>query len=405
MHREHTKSAELVARFEREATAAANIDHPNVALGMDFGKLADGTVYLALELVEGKNLRAEVAQGPLEVRRVLHIARQIAAGLAAAHGRTIVHRNLKPENVVLVDKDGDPDFVKILDFGMAKLEPESGKSPLTKVGVVLGTLDYMAPEQALGQAVDQRADLYALGAVVYELLSGVRPYEGESSAAILALQLSKPPPSLRERAPTFAIPGAVEALVMKLLAKEPKDRPQSAAAVVAELDRLTGWAPKGAAPASSASAPRSPVAGAARNHPTFLPTDPLPAFTFPPLEEESKKLTAEVQKAVAARSPTAPLPNVSSSPSVDALLADLPAAVKPSGPPVSPVSSSASVDALLADFPAASAPPPPTDVSPPSSTSIQSPLRRIPPNAILLGAIVLLVVVLLTLLHFARSPG
>jgi hypothetical protein len=136
-----------------------------------------------------------------------------------------------------------------------------------------------------------------------------------------------------------------------------------------------------------------------------LPTDPLPAFTFPPLEEESKKLTAEVQKAVAARSPTAPLPNVSSSPSVDALLADLPAAVKPSGPPVSPVSSSASVDALLADFPAASAPPPPTDVSPPSSTSIQSPLRRIPPNAILLGAIVLLVVVLLTLLHFARSPG
>jgi serine/threonine-protein kinase len=404
MHREHTRNAELVARFEREATAAANIDHPNVALGMDFGKLADGTVYLALELVEGKNLRAEVAQGPLEVRRVLHIARQIAAGLAAAHGRTIVHRNLKPENVVLVDKDGDPDFVKILDFGMAKLEPESGKSPLTKVGVVLGTLDYMAPEQALGQAVDQRADLYALGAVVYELLSGVRPYEGESSAAILALQLSKPPPSLRERAPTFAIPGAVEALVMKLLAKEPKDRPQSAAAVVAELDRLTGWAPKGAAPASSASAPRSPVAGAARNHPTFLPTDPLPAFTFPPLEEESKKLTAEVQKAVAARSPTAPLPNVSSSPSVDALLADLPPAAKPSA---TPQSSSPSVDALLANLPTAGAPPPSSvsaDHSSVAWVSFKSPLRRIPSNVLLALAIVLVVAVFLTLLLFALGP-
>src|SRR5262245_5541292 len=104
MHREHTKNAELVARLEREATAAANIDHPNVALGMDFGKLDDGSVYLALELVEGKNLRAEVAHGPLEVRRVLHIARQIAAGLAAAHARNIVHRDLKPENVVLVQK-------------------------------------------------------------------------------------------------------------------------------------------------------------------------------------------------------------------------------------------------------------------------------------------------------------
>jgi serine/threonine-protein kinase len=403
MHREHTKSAELVARFEREATAAANIDHPNVALGMDFGKLADGTVYLALELVEGKNLRAEVAYGPLEVRRVLHIARQIAAGLAAAHARNIVHRDLKPENVVLVEKDGDPDFVKILDFGIAKLEPESGKSPLTKVGVVLGTLDYMAPEQALGQAVDHRADLYALGAVVYELLTGARPYEGESSAAIVALQLSKPPPSLRERAPTLAIPGAVEALVMKLLAKEQKDRPQSSAAVLAELDRLMAWAPKGAALASSASALRSPPSGA-RNHPTFLPTDPLPAFTFPPLEEESKKLTAEVQKAVAARSPTAPLPNVSSSPSVDALLADLPPAAKPSA---TPQSSSPSVDALLANLPTAGAPPPSSvsaDHSSVAWVSFKSPLRRIPSNVLLALAIVLVVAVFLTLLLFALGP-
>ncbi|HEX6767191.1 MAG TPA: serine/threonine-protein kinase, partial [Polyangiaceae bacterium] len=238
MHAEHTKNRELVARFEREATAAANIEHPNVVAATDFGKLDDGTVYLALELVQGKNLRAEIAKGPLEVRRALHIARQIARGLAAAHARNIVHRDLKPENVVLVEKDGDADFVKILDFGIAKLAPESGKSPLTKVGVVLGTLDYMAPEQALGQPVDQRADLYALGAVTYEMLCGACPYEGESSATILGLQMTKPPPSLRERAPSLGISAPVEALVMKLLAKERKDRPESAAAVVAELDRL-----------------------------------------------------------------------------------------------------------------------------------------------------------------------
>jgi serine/threonine protein kinase len=418
MHAEHTKNPELVARFEREATAAANIEHPNVVQAMDFGKLDDGTVYLALELVEGKNLRAEVAGGALEVRRALHIARQIAAGLAAAHARDIVHRDLKPENIVLIEKDGDPDFVKILDFGMAKLAPESGKSPLTKVGVVLGTLDYMAPEQALGQAVDHRADLYALGAVAYEMLCGACPYEGESSSAILGLQLTKPPPSLRERNPTLAVPGAVEALVMKLLAKERNDRPASAAAVVAELDRLGGSAPKGAAPVSSGAARAKPAPGvprpAARNNPTFLPSDPLPTFTFPPVEEQSKKLAADVQKrlqAVASRPPGTPPPPpirqssrppgqpppapirqtsrppgapppapsrpaappgiVSSSPAVDALLASpVPAERQPLPPTPSPMSSSPSVDALIANIPSSiekpAAPPPEASLEPSS---------------------------------------
>jgi serine/threonine-protein kinase len=352
LNSEHTKNAELVARFEREATAAANIEHPNVVAATDFGKLDDGTVYLALELVQGKNLRAEVASGPLEVRRALHIARQIAAGLAAAHARNIVHRDLKPENVVLVEKEGDRDFVKILDFGVAKLEPESGKSPLTKVGVVLGTFDYMAPEQALGQAVDHRADLYALGAVAYEMLSGTCPFEGESSSAILAQKVAKAPPPLRERSPTLAIPGAVEGLVLRLLRKDRSERPQSAASVVAELDRLLASAPKGGAPASAPARPPrpgTPPATAVTNKPTFLPTDPLPAFTFPPLEEESKKLAHEVRQAVAAR------PGASSSPSVDGLLANLPVTTPLQEPKqVTAVSSSPSVDALLAGSPPAS---------------------------------------------------
>jgi serine/threonine-protein kinase len=373
MNREHTKSAELVARFEREATAAANIEHPNVVAATDFGKLDDGTVYLALELVEGKNLRAEIAEGALDVRRALHIARQIAAGLAAAHAKNIVHRDLKPENVVLVEKDGDPDFAKILDFGVAKLAPETGKSPLTKVGVVLGTLDYMAPEQALGQPVDHRADLYALGVVTYEMLTGKCPYEGESSAAIVGLQMTKRPPSLRERLPTLTVPGAVEALVMKLLSKDRNERPASAAAVVAELDRLVKAAPSGVGPprpaASPAKRPPGAPAPAVQHKPTFLPTDPLPAFTFPPLEEASKKLAEEVKQAVAARPPV-----VSSSPSVDALLASPAPAAKPAFAPItSPVSSSPAVDALLANVVPASASPPGPPLAAPGASSGNEP--------------------------------
>jgi serine/threonine-protein kinase len=353
LHAEHTARKEIVARFEREATAAANIDHPNVVAATDFGTLTDGTVYLALELVQGKSLRAEVAAAPLGVRRSLHIARQVASGLAAAHARNIVHRDLKPENVILVEKNGDPDFVKVLDFGIAKVAMESGTSPLTKVGMVLGTRDYMAPEQGLGQPVDHRADLYSLGVLMYEMLCRECPFEGESQASILGLQLTKPPPSLRKRAPTLDIPPSVEALVMKLLAKERTERPESAATVVAELDRLIaslgGSRPAGApktvprvpaaapprpapsarppAPSSRAPAPvapppvpapravpsrpappsppavPSPFAPVAPvvQKPTFLPSDPLPSFTFPPLEDASKELHAKVQQAAAAR--------------------------------------------------------------------------------------------------------
>src|SRR5690606_22759466 len=121
LHRQLTQVPEVVQRFEREALAAAHIDHPNVAAATDFGKLADGSVYLVLEFVEGRSLRDEIAEGPLPPRRALHIARQIASALQAAHQLSIVHRDLKPENVMLVEKAGDRDCVKVLDFGIAKV--------------------------------------------------------------------------------------------------------------------------------------------------------------------------------------------------------------------------------------------------------------------------------------------
>src|SRR5258708_3961734 len=161
LHPEMTRMPEIVARFEREAMAAAHIEHPNVAAATDFGKLDDGAFFLVLESVEGTSLRDLIAKGPLGVERALHIAYQIGSALARAHSLGIVHRDLKPENVMLVEREGDQNFVKVLDFGIAKVpvgefsseRPGSDAGPvLTQLGMVYGTPEYMAPEQALGQA-------------------------------------------------------------------------------------------------------------------------------------------------------------------------------------------------------------------------------------------------------------
>ncbi|HLV23050.1 MAG TPA: serine/threonine-protein kinase [Polyangiaceae bacterium] len=249
LHRELTTIPDVVQRFEREAMAAANIDHPNVAAATDFGKLDDGSVYLVLEYVQGRSLREEIAEGPIPAERALHVGRQIASALGSAHGLKRVHRDLKPENVMLVDKGGEPDFVKVLDFGIAKVpigelsksqRPPGTGTPITKVGMVFGTPEYMAPEQALGQTVDGRADLYALGVILYEMIAGVRPFSSSSQVGILGQQLSKPPPPFSERAPGIAVPRAAEQLVLKLLAAEAADRFQTAADVSAAIDAIIG---------------------------------------------------------------------------------------------------------------------------------------------------------------------
>ncbi|HYQ43235.1 MAG TPA: protein kinase [Polyangiaceae bacterium] len=245
LRRELTSVPEVVARFEREAMAAGNIEHPNVAGATDFGKLADGAVFLVLEFVSGRSLRDEIARGPFAVDRALHIARQISSALSAAHAQGIVHRDLKPENVMLVEKGGDPDFVKVLDFGIAKVPlgdsvppgPKSG-NPITKAGMVFGTPEYMSPEQALGQTVDGRADLYALGVILFEMLSGVRPFSSQSSVGILGQQLSKPTPTFAERAPDVLVPPSVEQIARKLLARDASERYESAPELSRAIDAL-----------------------------------------------------------------------------------------------------------------------------------------------------------------------
>jgi len=249
LHSELTSVPEFVARFEREAMAAANIGNEHVVAATDFGKLDDGSVFLVLEFVDGKNLRDEIGEGPIPLVRSLHIARQIAYALESAHALGIVHRDLKPENVMLIDKSGDPDFVKVLDFGIAKVpldrEEARGPSskPITKTGMIFGTPEYMPPEQALGQNVDERADLYSLGVILYEMIAGVRPFDPLPQVGVLGQQLSTPAPPLRTRAPGVTLPGVVERFVLKLLERDAGNRYQSAKVVLDVIDQQLGYGP------------------------------------------------------------------------------------------------------------------------------------------------------------------
>ncbi|HVS15148.1 MAG TPA: tetratricopeptide repeat protein [Thermoanaerobaculia bacterium] len=208
-------------RFAREARAASALNHPHIATVYELGE-ADGVAYIAMELVEGPSLQALLRAGPLPLGEALEIAAQIAAALAAAHSRGVVHRDLKPGNVVLCPERG----VKLVDFGLAKREGrasgDSTEGSLTADGLILGTVGYMSPEQAAGQAVDFRSDQFSLGAMLYEMVAGRRPFVGGSTAETLAAILRDAPPPLRELAP--GVPAWLAAVIQRCLAKAPADR-------------------------------------------------------------------------------------------------------------------------------------------------------------------------------------
>ena len=241
LHQSSSRSAEIVQRFEREAIAAAAIDHQHVATATDFGKLPSGGFFLVLEYVDGRNLREELT-GLLPVARALRILRGVASGLAAAHARGIVHRDLKPENVMLTERDGNPDFVKVLDFGIAKIdesgpvESTQGGRALTRVGAIMGTPSYMSPEQAVGQPCDARADVYALGILFYELCTGAPPFEGDP-LSVLTAQVTTPAPPWPDTIAAALGPLADEVL-SKMLAKAPTERYQDAGEVLTALEAL-----------------------------------------------------------------------------------------------------------------------------------------------------------------------
>jgi serine/threonine-protein kinase len=238
LHAEMSQEPEILARFRREAEAAAHVEHPNVAAATDFGQTEDGSFFLVLEYVEGTSLRDVFRDGPLAPARALHVGRQIALALERAHASGIVHRDLKPENVMLVRKGADPDFVKVLDFGIAKVEPHptlDSAQPLTRAGTILGTPEYMAPEQALGDAVGPGADLYALGVMLYEMLTGKHPFDADDRMAVLSMHIVAPVPPMGDRNPNVTVPPAIEELVRRLLEKEAAQRPAGARALIEEM--------------------------------------------------------------------------------------------------------------------------------------------------------------------------
>ena len=198
---------EFVRRFEREAESASRLAHPNIIAVTDFGRSAEGLLFLVMEYLAGQSLTAVIRQGPVPATRAIAITREILAALGHAHAAGIVHRDLKPDNIMLVERNGRSDVVKILDFGIAKItDPEPGREALTQAGVIFGTPEYLSPEQALGSGVDARADLYATGVILFEMLTGRRPFESEDKVRIISMHLSHQVPKLSDANPAVDVP-------------------------------------------------------------------------------------------------------------------------------------------------------------------------------------------------------
>jgi serine/threonine protein kinase len=282
VHAEHAKNPELGERFSREAMATSRIEHPNVISAIDFGKLTDGTAYLAVQLVRGPSLsRVLAGDGPLPWMRTAAIGAQIADALCAAHGHGIVHRDLKPDNVHLQILDDGGEQVKVLDFGVAKFSgtsaPKGSRADVTQVGFIVGTPGYMAPEQAVGQPSDERADLYSLGVILWECIIGQTLWKAPDLQHLVERQLVETAPRLSTASPDTSIPPLLDDLVAALLARRAADRPPDAVTVrdtLREIVRLgaeeaqrwrTGARPvpaslRGATPAGNIPAPQVPAA-------------------------------------------------------------------------------------------------------------------------------------------------
>jgi len=216
-------------RFRREARAASRLDHPNVVSIRAHGEIDTGQRYLILDYIDGVGLHQIIhKQAPLGIRRALHVTAQIAEGLAHAHQNGVLHRDLKPGNVQLIHQRGEADVVKILDFGLAKIIDLEETDTITRAGLVFGTPEYMAPEQAVGQKVDARCDIYALGTILFEMLTGKPPFKGKGVFETLRMQVGATPPRPSEARQDIQVPPIVERIIMRCLEKQPENRFTSA---------------------------------------------------------------------------------------------------------------------------------------------------------------------------------
>ena len=239
LRRSLLSDARTVARFQREAKAASRLNHPNAINIIDFGQDSDDSLYIAMEYVSGRDLHQILSdEGPLPEKRLTRIVAQVLAALADAHAVGVIHRDLKPENIMVEQRRDQPDFVKVLDFGIAKLQENTAGSEgqaLTRAGFVCGTPEYMSPEQASGGEIDPRSDLYAVGVILYQCLTGSLPFDADSPVALATMHLSEEPTPPREKNPDIHCSEGLEKLILRAMAKDPADRPQTAEQFRAEL--------------------------------------------------------------------------------------------------------------------------------------------------------------------------
>src|SRR5690349_7479962 len=264
-------TADAISRFNREAANACKINHPNVAQVYDFGEMADGTLYLAMEYIDGETLDSIVArEGSLPPARAAQLTKQVADALFAAHHLGIIHRDLKPENVMIARHLDGSDWVKVVDFGIAKTVQrdglEGGSQTVTTAGVSLGTPEYMSPEQLAGERLDHRTDIYSLGLVLFNMLTGELPYPKLTSKETLVRRLTSPPRTLADVRPDVAWPRALQDVLNRALTPEVNDRYPS----VGEFGRAVVRAveenePIAAAPPVAAAAPALPMTRPAPN--------------------------------------------------------------------------------------------------------------------------------------------
>ena len=241
---ELARDEQAVFRFEREARLAISLDHPNLVRVFLSGRLGDGRLYIVMELLEGRSLAEELERnGLLSLERALILIMKLCAGLGAVHAAGIVHRDIKPENVYLVKRGRDDDFVKLVDFGIARVLEADGIGPTTtQSGRVFGTATYISPEAATGEETDRRSDIYSLGVLAYQLLTGVLPFEAKTAGAVLMQHVHQEPPLLQTKGRGAEVPNAVAQVVMRSLSKDPDARQQTLAEFLDSLAEAAGHA-------------------------------------------------------------------------------------------------------------------------------------------------------------------
>ena len=286
-----SQDADAVSRFNREANNASRIQHPNICAIYDFGETPDGLMYLAMEFIEGHSLNEILKKsGPMTLQRATHILRQTAEALHVAHEGGIVHRDLKPDNIMIAQQGGK-DLVKVVDFGIAKAVggDESGQK-VTKTGLVVGTPEYMSPEQLSGDKLDGRSDLYSLALVYYRMITGTLPFLAETSQETMIKRLTDDPMPLRQALPTANFPAGLQAVMDHALARYANDRYSDALEFAKDVEAsLVGFAPEGGATMVVGAADmKTMVAGPPPKTRISTPTDNKAAGAQAPSPEKKK---------------------------------------------------------------------------------------------------------------------